>query len=323
MKPLHECHVLVTPTSYGRHNPALRTDLEQVVGRVTYNESGKPLTAGQLAPLLAGVDGYIAGLDEINSVALAAADGLLQVIARYGVGVNNVDLVSAQRKGIVVTNTPGANARAVAELTMGLMLNLLRPIVMAAEQTRGGGWPRTRGLSLTGKTVGLVGLGVIGKEVARRLVGFDCRVLAHDVAPDAVFAAAHAVELIALPDLLARADIVSLHLPAVAETRSMINANFLGQMKRGSFLINTARGELVDETALIAALQEERLLGVALDAFCQEPPPVDSPLLQLPQVIPTPHMGAHTDEATNAMGQMALANCLAVLRGQEPPHRVV
>lgn len=322
MKPLSDCHVLVTPTSFGRSDARLCQALEEKVGRVTYNTTGKPLPSSQLRKLLGDVDGTIAGLDEIDAAALAAAPNL-QVVARYGVGVDNVDLRAARERGVVVTNTPGANAASVAELTIALLLLLARPIVAAAAQTRQGEWPRMPGLTLAGKTVGLVGLGAIGKEVARRLAGFDCQILAYDVAPDARFLAESDVTSVTLHALLAQSDFVSLHVPLAPATRSMVDAQFLKKMKRGAALINTARGEVVDEAALYDALQRGHLSGVALDAFVEEPPAADNRLLQHPHVIATPHMGAHTDGATNAMGWMALNDCLAVLRGAAPAHRVV
>jgi D-3-phosphoglycerate dehydrogenase len=321
MKPLAECQVLVTPTSYGRHDPELCARLERVVGRVVYNESGKPLTSAQLQARLPGMDGYIAGLDEIDAAAIAAADQL-QVIARYGVGFSNVDLAAARQRGILVTNTPGANASSVAELTMLLILSLLRPVERAAAETRLGGWPRLSGYSLEGKTVGLLGLGSIGKEVVRRLAGFDCRLLAYDPVQDGGFARQYGVTYCALAELAAQADILSLHLPVLPETRGLVNADFLARMKPGAWLVNTARGELVDEAALLAALHSGHLRGAALDAFRLEPPGAENPLMQLPQVLPTPHMGAHTDGATNAMGRMALENCLAVLEGRPAPNLV-
>jgi phosphoglycerate dehydrogenase-like enzyme len=321
MKPLSACHVLVTPTSYGKHEPALIAELEACVGRVTWNPTGKPLTSAQLQPLLADVDGFIAGLDAIDAAALAAAP-CLRVVARYGVGVDNVDLEAAHARRVVVTNTPGANAGSVAELTIALMLDLLRPILNAAQQTRSGGWPRLNGQTLEGKCVGLVGLGAIGRGVAQRLSGFGCRVLAYDVVVDAAFVERWGVEVLPLAELLAQADIVSLHLPVLPATRGLVDATFLAQMQRGAYFVNTARGELVDEDALYGALTSGHIAGAALDAFAQEPPTA-SPLPALPQVIATPHMGAHTDGATSAMGRMALADCLAVLRGDEPKYRVV
>lgn len=322
MKALRDCHVLVTPTSYGHGDPSLRTELEAAVGRVTYNPTGRPLSSEALRELLVGVDGFIAGLDVIDAAALAAADAL-RVIARYGVGVSNVDLDAARARNIVVTNTPGANAKSVAELTIALMLDLLRQVLDAANDTRQGGWMRTNGASLEGRTVGLIGLGAIGREVARRLQGFDCALLAYDVTFDAAFAAQQRITMLPLDDLLAQSDIVSLHVPALDATRGMVNADFLARMKPGSYLINTARGELIDEDALLEALQSGHVRGAALDAFQTEPPGKDHPLLRLPQVIATPHMGAHTDGATRAMGRMALADCLAVLRGEAPRWRVV
>lgn len=322
MKAVSDCHVLVTSTSFGRFDPRLKRELEERVGKVSYNESGKPLSSADLVTLLPDVDGYIAGLDTIDRAALEAAVQL-QVIARYGVGTDRVDLESARELDIVVTNTPGANAVSVAELTVALILNLVRPVMNACEQTRSGGWPRTNGLTLEGKTFGLIGLGAIGKEVAKRLYGFACHLLAYDVLPDTAFLADNNVHLATLDELLAGSDIVSLHVPVLPQTRHMVNASFLSRMKEGSYLINTARGELVDEQALFEAITLGHLAGAALDAFAQEPPGVENALLSLPQVIPTPHMGAHTDGATTAMGWMALRNCLSVLKGEEALNRVV
>src|SRR5512136_2018820 len=191
---LKECRLLVTPTSYGKNDPRLKTELEAQVKEVIYNPTGKPLTSAEVAQLLPGIDGYIAGLDDIDAQALKAADRL-KVIARYGVGVDKVDLGAARDKGIVVTNTPGANSVSVAELALGLMLALARQIPEAVEAVHQGKWPRYAGLSLEGKIVGILGLGAIGKQLARRLAGFDCRILAYDPFADAVFSSAHHVEL--------------------------------------------------------------------------------------------------------------------------------
>jgi D-3-phosphoglycerate dehydrogenase len=287
-----------------------------------YNPYSRPLSSLELQALLPGCDGYIAGLDAIDAAALEAADKL-RVIARYGVGVDNVDLEAAARMGITVANTPLANAVSVAELTIGLMLSLARSLPALAQQTKAGGWPRMVGVTLQGKTVGLLGLGAIGKEVARRLRCFRCTVLAHDPKVDEAFAGEHGVALVPVDELLARCDFVSLHLPVLADTRGMVNAAFLSWMKPGSYLINTSRGELVDEHALLEALQTGHVAGAALDAFAQEPPGAENPLLAHPNVIATPHTGAHTDGATNAMGRGALDACLAVLKGEAPAHRVV
>ena len=319
---LKQYRLLVTPTSYGKNDPRLKSELEEQVGEVVYNPTGKPLSSAEVARLLPGIDGYIAGLDTIDRAALQAADRL-KVIARYGVGVDGVDLMTAKEMNIVVTNTPGANSVSVAELTLALILAMARQIPQGVAATRQGQFPRLTGLALEGKTVGILGLGSIGKQLARRLSSFDCRILAFDPYPDGEFAARHKVELASQDRVLAEADFLSLQLPLLPETRGLVNQDFLAMMKPGAFLVNTARGELIDEDALLQALRSGHLRGAALDVFAQEPPDPGHPLLALPQVIATPHLGSQTDGATNTMGWMAFNDCLAVLRGETPQHKVV
>lgn len=319
---LKECTVLVTPTSFGKSDPRIRSELEAAVGKVIYNERGRPLSSQEVAELLPGIDGYIAGLDVIDAEALSRADRL-RVIARYGVGVDKVDVEAAARQSIIVTNTPRANSASVAELTIGLMLSLARWIPQNCAEVRRGKWPRTLGLSLEGKTIGLLGFGAIGKEVARRLRGWNCNVTAHDPIADRTLAEGLGVEWKPWDAVVAEADFLSLHVPLTPETRRMVNAAFLRRMKRGAFLINTARGELVDETALLEALSSGHLRGAGIDTLSEEPPSPDNPLLRLPQVLATPHCGAHTDGAMAGMGWTALRDCLAVLRGEQPAHPVL
>lgn len=318
---LIDCRVLVSATSYGKADFRLKTELEQAVGEVIYNNSGKPLSSQDLQKLLPGIDGFIAGLDEVDQAAIEAGD-CLKVISRYGVGVDNVDLVAAQARGIVVTNTPGANSASVAELTIGLILSLARRIPESVTATRAGNWPRLSGISIEGKVIGLLGLGSVGKQVARRLAGFDCRVVAYDPINNLENAKAMGVELLPADRVISMSDFLSLHLPLQSETRKIVNGEFLGKMKNTAFLINTSRGELIDENALVEVLQTGKLAGAALDVFPEEPPPVNHPLLKLPQVLVTPHCAAHTDGAMNAMGWAALQDCLAVLSGQDPKHPV-
>src|SRR5512136_2994394 len=218
---LKECRLLVTPTSYGKNDPRLKTELEALVGEVIYNPTGKPLKSPEDA-------------------------GRLKVISRYGVGVDSVDLHAAAERGIIVTNTPGVNSVSVAELTVGLMLALARQIPEGASALRQGLYPRLAGVTLEGKKIGIIGLGAIGKELARRLRGFDCRLIAYDPVPDRDFAQANEVELAPLDDLLRLSDFVSLHLLLLPETRGLVNRDFLAKLKRGAYLVNTARGEIVD-----------------------------------------------------------------------------
>jgi D-3-phosphoglycerate dehydrogenase len=318
---LKDCRILVTPTSYGKNDSRLKTELEAQVGEVIYNPTGKPLTSMEIAKLLPGIDGYLAGLDGIDANALEKADRL-KVIARYGVGVDNVDLSAARKKGIVVTNTPGANSVSVAELAVGLMLALARQIPEAVEAVHQGKWPRYSGVSLEGKTIGILGLGAIGKQLARRLTGFDCKIMAFDPYADSAYAKENHIELAPMDDVIRQADFVSLHLPLLPETRGIVDETFLAKMKKGSFLINTSRGEAIDESALLKALQSGHLRGAGLDAFTVEPPDPKNPLLALPQVVVTPHLGAQTDGATSNMGWFAMKDCLAVLKGEQPVYPV-
>jgi D-3-phosphoglycerate dehydrogenase len=318
---LNKAKILVTPTSYGKNDPRLKSDLEAQIFQVTYNPTGKPLTSSEVAALLPGVDGFIAGLDAIDRAALEHADQL-KVISRYGVGVDNVDLEACKEKGIIVTNTPGANSVSVAELALGLMLALARQIPEAVQNVQQGKWPRLSGISLEGKTVGILGLGAIGKQLAKRLSGFDCKIMAYDPFAETAYAAEHGIELGSMDSVVAAADFLSLHLPLTPETKNLVNDGFLAKMKKGSYLINTSRGEAVDETALLRALESGHLRGAGLDAFTVEPPDPANPLLHLPQVIATPHLGAQTDGATSNMGWFAMRDCLAVLRGEKPKFRV-
>jgi D-3-phosphoglycerate dehydrogenase len=316
-KAVKECRVLCTPVSFGRKDASLRSTLEAAVAEVIYNPFGRPLTAAELRPLVTDVDGYIAGVDEIDSSVIACARQL-KIVSCYGVGFDHVDVTAATARGVLVTNSAGTNSAAVAELAISLLLALARHLVAANDAVRSGKWPILDGISILGKTVGLIGLGAIGREVSLRLHGFGCRLVAYDpfVAPD--LAIRLGVTPLSLEEVLSQADFVSLHVPVTEATRGMVDRGFLEQMRDGAFLINTARGDLIDEGALINALHSGHLRGAALDCFSQEPPDMSNLLLQFPQVIATPHTGAHTDEALNRMGRTSLENCLVALNGQIP-----
>lgn len=311
----------MTPTSYGKFNPELKTKLENQVGEVIYNTTGKPLSSSQVAALLPKIDGYIAGLDFIDRRALRSAD-LLKVIVRYGVGIDRVDLSAAKEKGIIVSNTPGANAVSVAELALGLILMLARQVSTAQSSLQKGEWPRLPGVSIQMKTVGIIGLGAIGKQLAIRLAAFNCKIIAYEPYPDTVFVQKNKVSLVDMDTLISSSDFISLHVPVLPNTRKLVNDAFIAGMKDGSFLINTSRGEVLDESALIKGLESGKIRGAALDAFEMEPPDPDNPLLSNNRVICTPHLGAQTDGATNTMGEMALNECLRVLQGLDPEYQV-
>jgi len=234
--------------------------------------------------------------------------GQLKLIARAGVGVDNIDVDAATRKGVVVMNTPGGNSVAVAELTIGLMLALHRQLVPAITTTKSGRWEKRRfagGHELFRKTVGLVGFGSVGQLVAQRCMAFGTTVLAYD--PHPVEASRRlGVEIVPLDELFRRSDVISLHVPLTESTRSLVGARLLGLMRKGSYLVNCARGGIVDEGALAAALRDGTLAGAAMDVFATEPVPADHPLLSLENFLCTPHLGASTEE-----GQIACANQLA------------
>jgi D-3-phosphoglycerate dehydrogenase len=318
---LKTCRVLVTPTTFGLYDKRLCQELESTVGEVIYNRRGRPLTSDELRQQLPGCDGLIAGLDRIDYAALESADRL-KVIARYGVGVDNVDLGAAAKKKITVTNTPTANSVSVAELTIGLLLSLARSIPQSSASVRDGKWPRLHGKVLAGKVIGLIGFGSVGREVARRLQPWQATILAFDPFADKKLAFSLDVSLVEIEELLREADFLSLHAPLMADTRHMVNADFLSRMKRGACVVNAARGELIDEAAILAALDSGQLGGAALDVYTHEPPPEDSPLRCHPRLIATPHCGAHTDGAADGMGWQSLRDCISVLRGEAPLYPV-
>lgn len=237
----------------------------------------------------------------------------LALIARAGVGVDNIDLAAAHARGIRVVTAPGAATASVAELSIALYLDLVRGLTPAIAATKGGRWERgAHGHELAGRTVGFVGYGRIAREVARRLVPFGVRTIAFD---PFVPRAGDATEMRPLDALLAEADIVSVHAALTPENRHLLDERAFARMKPGAFLVNVARGALVDEAALLAALNSGRLAGAALDVFETEPP-VGSALLAHPRVLATPHVGASTEEAQRRAGQEIVAEVLRAIHGE-------
>jgi D-3-phosphoglycerate dehydrogenase len=271
--------------------------------------------------LLAGVDAAIVGVVPMTACVLENAPGL-RVVSAHGVGVDHIDLEAAARCGVIVANCPETNNEAVADLAIGLMVCVARQIPLVDQDVRDGKWGRYHGSELWKKTLGLVGLGSIGRGVAKRALGFDIQVLAYDPYVGEEQAQAIGIRMASFEEVIASADFLSLHAALTQETHHLIGKEELGWMKPTAFLINTARGELVDEAALHMALVEDRLAGAALDVFAHEPP-VGSPLLDLKNVVVTPHVGAHTQEAIERVGMLAARNVVQALRTGEPVHRVV
>lgn len=313
--------VLVTATGFSQRCAEGFAALQAAGVRVVENPHGRPLTPAELHPLLADVEAVIAGVDAWDAAALAAAPRL-RVIARFGVGLDNIDQEEAARRGVVVRNVPGGNANAVAELTLGLMLAGLRGIVDLHLSTRAGAWSRFVGRELAGRTVGLVGFGDIARRVARLLHAFGCTVIAYDpyAAEDAARQAS--VTLVPLEHLLTRSDVVSLHAPATPETHHLLDKRRLALIPDGGVLVNTARGSLVDTDALVAELAGGRISAI-LDVTDPEPLPADSPLFDLPNVFLTPHIaGSHGNEL-DRLGRTVVAELERLITGLPLAHQIL
>jgi D-3-phosphoglycerate dehydrogenase len=261
------------------------------------------LTEDQLLPIVADVDAWVVRSATKVTRRLLEGAPRLRWVGRAGAGLDTIDVVAAKERGVEVMNVRGANSIAVAELTFGLLLSLFRRLPEADASLRRGEWLKSKlmGRELRGKTIGIVGMGKIGRAVAQRAIAFEMRCLAHDPLVPAEAVRAAGAEPVGLDALLAQSDVVSLHVPVTADTKTMIDAKRIATMKHGAVLVNAARGDLVDENALLAALQSGQLAGAALDVFSTEPPGA-SPLLSLPNVVASPHIGASTREAQEACG---------------------
>lgn len=257
---------------------------------------------------------------------IVAASPKVKLFHKWGVGVDNIDMEACRARGIQVARTTGSNAAPVAEFTIGAMIALARRIVPAHISTAAGGWEKNevwkRSIMVTGKTVGIIGLGSIGKGVAKRLAGFDCRILYHNRNRiPAAEEAALGVEYATLDDLLRQSDIVSLNCPLSPETKGMIDARAFGLMKRGALLVNVARGGVVVEADLVRALEDGTLAGAAVDVFESEPPPKDHPLLRMPNVIVTPHTASTAFENSRKGVAHWLGNIVRVSKGEPIPQK--
>jgi D-3-phosphoglycerate dehydrogenase len=296
--------ILITTSSFNLAADSLAR-LQDGGFRIVVNPHGRKLSEDEVEALLdAEVVGMIAGTEPLTRRVLAGARNL-KVLSRCGIGMDNVDFAAARELGIQVFNTPDAPTAAVAELTLGLMLDALRGISCADRQIRAGTWKARMGGLLGARTVGIVGYGRIGRRVAKLVHAFGARILATDVASLETDGVA---EICSLERLLAQSDLVSLHLPSQKDAGCFLDAARIAAMKPGAVLVNTARGDLVDEEALLLALQDGRLAAAALDTFGKEP--YAGPLAGLPQVVLTPHMASYAAESRATMEREAVDNLL-------------
>jgi D-3-phosphoglycerate dehydrogenase / 2-oxoglutarate reductase len=308
--------VVVTSRSFATSDASPRRELEAAGLDVVRADPRHDVS--ELARLLPGAVAWIAGTSPVTDRMLALGPRL-RVLARYGVGYDAVDVAAATRRGLWVTTTPGVNTDAVADLTVALLLDALRHVTAGVAAVRRGDWGARRGRELGAMTVGLVGLGRIGRAVARRVLGFGATVLAAD--PQLSGSPMDGVELVDLPTLAARCDVVSLHAPG---GELLLGRERLGRLRAGVTVVNTARGDLVDEQAMADALRSGHVRAYACDTLTAEQgvgaasPLLDADLAD--RVLVTPHIGAQTDEAVSGMGRLAVDNVMAVLRGDVPPH---
>jgi D-3-phosphoglycerate dehydrogenase len=295
--------IAVASRSFAR-NAKLRAELSAKYSEVTFTESPDIIGGDELVRFLRGHDRAIVGLERVDDNILAQVPEL-KIISKYGVGLDAVDVEALRRRGVRLGWTGGVNRRSVSELTLAFAIALLHRVPETSLAIRGGQWLKLVGRQLTGRTFGIIGCGFVGKDLVKLLAPFDCRVLAHDIRDYADFYRDHRVTPVQLGRLLAESDIVSLHVPLDRSTTGMIGARELAAMRKGSFLINAARGGLIDEEALADALEGGHLAGAACDVFQMEPD-LNPRLVTQPTFLGTPHIGGSTEEAQLAMGRAAI-----------------
>lgn len=273
----------------------------------------------ELKAIIGDVDAALIGMDSYDENVFKIAPKL-KAVAKFGVGVDNIDGEAAKKYGIKVLNAPGQNSNAVAELTVAFMLDLLRRVIPLHKSMEQGKWPRYMGQEIKGKTIGLLGFGAIARLAAEKLKAFGVEILAYDLYPNEAAAAALGVSMTDMETVITKSDIVGIHIPATKETYHLFDKDMFARMKKGSYIVNAARGALVNLDDLSEALQSGQIAGAALDAFEVEPLPADAAILKCENIVLTPHTGAETKEA---YGNVSLCTCrdiIAVLNGEEPIH---
>ena len=299
--------VVVTPPTFYK-SESLKSKLSSLFPNTVYNQNADYLSGEELIGFLKDADAAIIGRDLVTQDTLNALPQL-KMISKYGVGFDNLDLNSIKQRGIELAFTTGINKRSVAELTLSFMVGLCHNIFISAERMKRGEWIREGGQNLSGKTIGIIGCGNVGKEVTKLLKPFGCKILINDIEDRSEFCREQSAMESSFELLIKESDIVSLHVPLTNLTRDMISQNVLEDMKANAFLVNTSRGPVVNQSHLHRALVSKEILGAALDVFCSEPPD-DIEFLQLPQLMVTPHIGGNSIEAVEAMGQGAIDNLL-------------
>lgn len=297
--------VVVTPPAFCK-SEYLKSKLSSLFPNTVYSQKNNYLSESELIGFLKNADAAIIGRDSITKATLEALPQL-KIISKYGVGLDNLDIFSIKEKGVELAVTAGTNKRSVAELTLSFMLGLCHRTFIGAERIKRGEWIREGGHNLSGKTIGIIGCGNVGKEVVHLLKPFGCVILVCDIEDRSEFCRDQGVTESSMGSLIEKSDIVTLHVPLTDLTRNMIDETVLRKMQANAYLINTSRGAVVNPSALHKALVSGEISGAALDVFCSEPPD-DMAFLELPNLMVTPHIGGNSVEAVEAMGQAAIDN---------------
>ena len=306
-----EPKIAVTSISFGK-TPTLRNELKQVFPNSYFNEKCRRFSEIELAEYLKNADAAIVGIEPINDQTLGRALNL-KIISKYGVGLDNVNQVSLKERKIALGWTGGINRRSVSELTLCFMLGLCRNVFRSGNFLKQGKWEKEGGRQISGKTIGILGCGNIGSDVIQLLDPFKCPVLVCDLEDKSKFCHEKNAKQVNLESLIKSSDLISLHVPLTSLTRKMVNREFLSQMKSNAYLINTCRGEVVDQEALKNALINGKIAGAALDVYAEEPP-TDVEFLSLPNLMGTPHIGGNAKEAVEAMGRSAIGHLVSFFK---------
>ena len=309
--------ILLTTTSF-QDTPGDHHDRLAATGWDVVTARG-PLSEADTLAAVGDVDGYICGDDAISRQVLEKARPRLKVLSKYGIGVDKIDVASCTEFGIPLLFTPGVNHTTVADHAFLLLLALEKNLLFHTDSVRSGGWKRQTGHELLGKTIGIVGLGRIGREVAIRARAFGMQPVGYDVHWDEAFAAEQGVKRAAsLDEVFAAADYLSLHTNLTPETRDLVRAETIAEMKPGVIIINCARGEIVNTPDMAAALATGKVRGYGTDVLDAEPPPADHPLTKLPNCLVTPHVGSRTFESVQRQAMAAVENLVRAMHGEQP-----
>jgi len=314
--------VMIAPAPLAKLQSEFLRVLRDAKHELVYPAKAVQMTEDDVIAQLPGIKGCLAGSEPYTEKALIALPDL-KIIARAGVGFDAVDIAAATERGIVVTFAPGTNHDAVAEHTFMLILNLAKNFLNQHLQIQQGKWPRNANLPLRGRTLGVVGLGRIGKTVAMRGINFGMKIVAYEPMVDEAFVKKHDIAMMDFEQVMRKSDYVSLHVPLFPLTRHMINRESLSWMKPGAFLINTARGGLVNEPDLLDALANKRIAGAGLDVFDEEPPPADHPFFKLDNVVLTAHTAGVDLQSRDDMALSAATSIVEILRGDWPVEKIV